>query len=793
MILEYEYYKKFKVKIMDVKQVLRYLSCYFVTIAILGVSFACKNQKEDASESAKLKWSIEEQGSTILIQAGNFKQKILLDGINISTTSVKIGANEILNKAYPEINLALSQSKNNKKPELISDFDESQAIKSQETFGGKDKLIIKELQANYEDSQQWKEAILLSSRNWEGKFDKVVPVISKPGKGVTRLALRFRSIHQQPLKDISLAVIYEIYEGHSAIRKWVELVNNSPNWFKLDQVVLSPIPVGETLNKVIPLTPDDEAVGASVRSFSSDDELYGLILGSEIPSATRLLDIETGVMGYSNQYFEWILEPGGSFTSEPISLYSFEGPILENISAKSKPLDRCVENQYQAFLSDCIGVMADKAKLYAPRFCTWSNYGQFITEAISRKIIPIAAQCGFELFLIDDGWQKDRLGTEPHKTKFPDFDGMCNLVQESGMTLGLWVSCYRTRDSKDLKVIPNAMSMPLVKRLNDGFGMSFASHWRNYYAQDLVYLRDRYQSKYFKQDFTNIKFGDLAIGHESRSLKESYLKGLRGLLLSQKRISELSPDISTLLTHEIYWGTPGVPCDLAAMKYGGFYHIPPNDYSGLGPTKYLKKLVAEYDSLANKAEVTKDLIRGCWNARQRYYEHRGLPMHIIEYYGAASANVQKALTPEIQDRQVCSFLMGAPTVYAGDLLSLTQENIQHYRKRFDMLRHLQEKYDIYRNFQYSGVPEPTDEDWHWWGKLNENQEGVVVVIRGSGGNDQQKINIPWVREDCKYSMKQLFANKELGVFSGQELQEGKILLSLPPYGQDMLQVSKVEK
>jgi len=29
---------------------------------------------------------------------------------------------------------------------------------------------------------------------------------------------------------------------------------------------------------------------------------------------------------------------------------------------------------------------------------------EHITEDISRQIIPIAAQCGFELFQIDDGW-----------------------------------------------------------------------------------------------------------------------------------------------------------------------------------------------------------------------------------------------------------------------------------------------------------------------------------------------------------------------------------------------------
>ncbi len=760
------------------KKRLNYICLSIITL-LLSTSLSA--QKQDIYDVSK--WSIIRKENTFVIQAGSLKRLIFLDKVNISTVSLLVGTHEVLSKPYPEVSLTLSRTKLNKQPDLISEFDEAQGIESTATFGSTDNLIIKE--STLKNQTEWIYPLMLNSLNWDKQFDKITPVISSSRKGVTRLTLRIRAIHFESLKDVSISLVYEIYEGHSAIRQWVELVNNSPIWYRLDQLTISALSVGKTLKNIEPLTPDDEAVPASIRSFKSIDETYGLILGSEVPSATRSLDVKTGTMGYANDYFEWILQPGGRFVSEAVSYYAFNGEIKETPSAISTPLDRCVENQYKNFLDQCLGIMVNHSEIRAPRYCTWSNYGQYITEDIARQIIPIAAQCGFETFQIDDGWQYDRLGTEPHPKKFPEFDSMSDLVADEGMTLGLWVSCYRSKDSKDLRVLPNALSLPPIIRLK-GYGASFASNWRNYYAQDLVYLNDRYGAKYFKQDFTNIRLGDMAVGHESHSLKESYLRGLRGLLESQVLIHEMSPDITTLISHEIYWGTPGVPCDLAVMKNVGFYHIPPNDYSGLGPIKYRKKLVSEYDSLASHEAVQKDLITGCWNARQRYYAHRGLPLHMLEYYGAATANVQKALTPFIQDRQICSFLMGAPVVYAGDLLSLTQENIQHYRKRFDLLGKLQKEYNIYRNFQYSGVPEPTDEDWHWWGKLNKNNEGAVVVIRGSGGDKKRQINIPWVASDRNYSIKQLFAEKELGTYSGKELQEGIIQLSLLPYGQDIL-------
>ena len=37
----------------------------------------------------------------------------------------------------------------------------------------------------------------------------------------------------------------------------------------------------------------------------------------------------------------------------------------------------------------------------------------------------------------------------------------------------------------------------------------------------------RYGVRYFKQDFTNIKFGDAAEGHEGRTRKDSLLRALR--------------------------------------------------------------------------------------------------------------------------------------------------------------------------------------------------------------------------------------------------------------------------
>jgi hypothetical protein len=133
--------------------------------------------------------------------------------------------------------------------------------------------------------------------------------------------------------------------------------------------------------------------------------------------------------------------------------------------------------------------------------------------------------------------------------------------------------------------------------------------------------------------------------------------------------------------------------------------------------------------------------------------------------------------------------MGMPVCYSGDSRTLSEENIAHYRKRLDAVKRLEKAYGIYKWFQFSGAPEPTDVDWHWWGKLNREGYGAVVVLRGSGGADRRTVNIPWVRRKAGYRVERLFSGKSYGAISGQSLQDSGIGMELPVYGQEVLELA----
>ena len=733
------------------------------------------------------------ENNKIIIQAGMIKRIISLDQSSFSTENILINNLGIISKGSGELSLSFYSASPNEEPVGITALTGRAIEQSAVIANSTDILKISGEKEVLKQNVSWVKIGDLKSGSWGRIFNTINYTISDPAKGVKRLNVRVRSVNGQAMDGVAINLFYEIYEGYPVIRKWVEISNNSPQWLKIDSLAMDDIILSEKYRNKTEFTPAERGASSSIISFGIKDNSEGVIVGSEVPSALRYINSH-GATGYTPEYFEWVIGPTEKFVSDPVFMYAYQGETIANISAISTALDRTIETPFKQFLYDIIGLKKADLSSYVPIWCSWSNFRPFISDSNIREMADIAAKAGFKNMILDAGWAKSAnpgawatSSTIPDVNKFPDFKKLAAYIINKGIRLGLWVSCYRDpRIAPDFKTIQNGYSLPLIKR-DEGLAMSFASSWKHYYADNIIYLRDQFGASYFKQDLTNIKFGDIAFGHDSRTHKESLLRGLRGLLESMDEISHSSPDILMEITHELYWGTPGVPCDLAALKHVNAYHIPPNDYSGAGnrSQRYSDSWKFSADSLRVK------LIDGCFNARKAFYAHRGLPLQSIEYYGAATLNFKGSLTPEVQKRQVCSWLMGVPSVYAGDLASLTEENIKTYKECFELLEKLNYKYGIYENFQFSGVPAPTDIDWHWWGKLNSLGNGAVIVMRGSEGDQKRIINIPWVLHDSKYKIRLSFSKKELGVFTGKELIQGAISLTLIPYGQEIIEISEI--
>lgn len=719
--------------------------------------------------------------SKAIIKAGNFIRQVDSDNNQIITQNLRINGTELLSGPTADFQFDVYQAVPNARPVGLKQLADGQLVWA-------DAAQTPATKTAGNQPVEWKHLAHVDGKSLTNSFKVVSSKISKPGAGISRLNIRARAFAGSNLQAVFIDVFYEIYDGYPAIRKWIEINNNGNLWLKVDQLVVDDINLASSFKNTTALTPEEQGTESSVIAFGNIEKTMGVIAASEIPSGTRHIS-ENGAMGYADEYFEWVLGPSEGFTSEPVFLLAYAGSVIKTVSADSTPLDRATEGIFKSFLQKCVGLRGDAALLPAPIWCSYSNFLVTLTDENMRQQADIAEKIGFVTFQLDEGWAATPApgGSEPFASHMPDFDNTCKYIRSKGLELGLWISCFRTAEAKDLKALPEAKSLPLSINTKRGVGMSFASKWRNYFANDIIYMADRYGMSYVKQDLTNISKGDIAEGHDSRTRKESILRGLRGLLELNKKIAETAPEIWTQITHEIYWRTPGPPADIAALKHACAFHTTPNTYLGAG---YGAKRVSQ-DWPLDAEKLRNDLIKSCEQARHRFYDHRGLPAYSVEFYAAHAVNIKGSLTAQVQDRQVCSWLMGGPTVFAGDLSSLTAEHITQYRKRFDLLKALQKKYNIYAYFQFSGVPQPTETDWHWWGKLNPQGCGVVVVIRGTEGKDNRLINIPWVDARRKYVLTRHFANQKLGVFTGEQLIKGQLAISLPAVGQEIIELSEL--
>jgi hypothetical protein len=126
-------------------------------------------------------------------------------------------------------------------------------------------------------------------------------------------------------------------------------------------------------------------------------------------------------------------------------------------------LDRNGGSPLQEFLQNVLQIGTKDRPIYAPwvfKVKFWQN----VNDEIIREMADRAAKAGMRTLQIDMGWQRGSLGTEPDTNKFANFVQTSHTLRDLGLKLGLWVSVFRDKESKDMHLFPNLVSCPLLRR-----------------------------------------------------------------------------------------------------------------------------------------------------------------------------------------------------------------------------------------------------------------------------------------------------------------------------------------
>ena len=262
------------------------------------------------------------------------------------------------------------------------------------------------------------------------------------GKSLT-VVLRSKTL------PFDVSVIYRVYNGQPAIRKWLVVRNIGFAPLRLTHLNIEAIapsvgPSNETvLNAQYGAIPREtfytgrsEDAGLLVANASNGNgfailsEVPGYMKRTEIDAWYRPGNVRLGVMYDTDLMpFARSLAPGEEFKTAAVSLVTyrngdgFNDPHWRLPSYTSAILERKISAKGAPWI-----------------YNTWEPFERGINRDITLQLIDIAGFMGLDIFTIDDGWQQEYGDNTVNQVAFPGgLDSIRAAVEARGMRLGLWI------------------------------------------------------------------------------------------------------------------------------------------------------------------------------------------------------------------------------------------------------------------------------------------------------------------------------------------------------------------
>ena len=225
------------------------------------------------------------------------------------------------------------------------------------------------------------------------------------------------TIHlQDKTFPLDVSVVYRVYDGHPAIRKWLVLRNTGSTPLHLSHMNIEAIApsVGPSKETVL-----NAQYGAIPREtfYTGRSEDAGLFLANartgdgfailtEVPGYMKRTEInawyDTGRVGIGVLYdtdlmpFERSLAPGAEFTTAAVSLLTFR-----NGDGFNDP--HWILPSYTAGVLQRKNIARGAPWIYN----TWEPFERSINRDTTLQLIDVAGTMGMDIFTIDDGWQQE--------------------------------------------------------------------------------------------------------------------------------------------------------------------------------------------------------------------------------------------------------------------------------------------------------------------------------------------------------------------------------------------------
>lgn len=584
-------------------------------------------------------------------------------------------------------------------------------------------------------------------------------------------------------KDLPLevAVVYRVYDGHSAVRKHLVLRNTAAvpiriSHLNIESVAPSVGSENETvlgtqygaLPREIFYTGRSEDAGLLVSNARTG---VGFAIVSEVPGYMKRTEVNgwdepdrvpIGVLYDTDLMpFERSLAPGEEFQSAAVSLITFRNgdgfrdPHWELPSYTSKILMRRGDVRGAPWI-----------------YNTWEPFERKINRDTVLQLLDVASEMGMDIFTIDDGWQQEYGENEVNLTSFPGgLTPIREAIEAKGMRLGLWIPLaaigtgtldYREHpdwaalDQQGKEKFTNTAAGPKVV-------MCLASPFRDAAADRVIQAIERFHLAYVKLDLTTIfnAYGEApgcwAKTHNHKSWAESLGQIYEGIAHVTQRVYEKHPEVLVDLTFEL-WGQKHL-IDAGLLAAG------------------------DLDWLSNVDDV-KPASAGPRQARTLLYQ-RAVSMPVESML---IGNIHSEL-PSIEESFATE--LGSAPLLLGDLRNLTASDRQWYREKIAWFKKLRAATRISESFFPLGSwMQPSAAAWDGFARLARTGDGIIVLFRNQSGSASADVQLPLIPEG-KFEIHSILTKKSIGIYSKAEWQRGVVVPFSKSDPVEILEVSTV--
>jgi alpha-galactosidase len=580
---------------------------------------------------------------------------------------------------------------------------------------------------------------------------------------------------------LEVAVVYQVYNGHPAIRKHLVLRNTGSQPLRFSHLNIESLGIAlgpekettlltqyGTIPREIFYTGRSEdacLIVSNARSgnaFAILSEVPGYMKRTEIGGWNNAERVQVGVMYDTDLMpFERTVRGGEQFATAGTSLLT-----LRHGDGFHDP--RWVLPSYSA------GVLVRRVNAQGPPWIynTWEPFERSINREIALELIEAAANIGIDVFTIDDGWQQEYGENAVNLKSFPGgLQPILDVVESKQMRLGLWIPLAAIgRSTEEYRSHPEWATLDLEGKPKttstmggDKVVMCMASSYRDAAADRVIDAIQRFRLAYVKLDITTIfnAYGEApgcwAKGHDHGSWAESLNMIYEGI---------------AYVTHKIYARHPDVLLDLTFELWGQKHVID----AGL--------LVAgDLDWLSNVDDSKPDSA-GTLQARQLLYQRAAsMPVEsmLIGNMHADMPNIQESFATAI----------GSAPVLLGDLRKLSTEDQRWYSEKVNWFKKLRRKTKISEGFFPLGSwLQPSAANWDGFARLARTGDGVIALFRNEAETATALVNLPLMPQGS-FKLRSALTGKEFGVLTQADWNRGVSIPFSTAHGVEVLEVLKI--